>query len=77
MANDQLNTTLQAPDPAPNSWSSKMKSQVIGAVFNLLLHPSGWVSVLEFTGTVNGSRIDGRIHHYTTDDCNFTMIRQN
>lgn len=69
--NDQLNSELAPPD----TWGSKMKSQVSGSTFNLLLHPKGWVSVLEFTGTINGSRIDGRIHHYTTDDCNFTMVR--
>ena len=75
LSNDKLNASWQAPDPAPNSWGSKMRSQVSGSTFNLLLHPNGWVSVLEFTGTVNGSRIDGRIHHYTNDDCNFTMVR--
>jgi len=77
LSDDKLNASWQAPDPAPNSWGSKMNSQVSGTTFNLLLHPSGWVSVLEFTGSVNGSRIDGRIHHYNSDDCNFTMVRQN
>jgi hypothetical protein len=75
-SNDPLNVEWVGPDPAPGSWGSKMKSQVNGSLFNLLLHPRGWVSVLEFTGTVSGSRIDGRIHHYTTDDCSFTMVRQ-
>lgn len=73
---DALNTTNVGPDPAPDSWGSKMRSQVSGSVFNLVLHPKSWVSVLELSGTVNGSRIDGRIHHYTNDDCNFTMVRQ-
>ena len=75
LSNDKLNASEVGPDPAPSSWGSKMRSQVSGSTFNLLLHPNGWVSVLEFTGTVNGNRIDGRIHHYTNDDCNFTMVR--
>lgn len=75
VTDDKLGTSMVGPDPAPNSWGSKMRSQVSGNVFSLLLHPNGWVSVLELTGTVNGSRIDGRIHHYTTDDCSFTMVR--
>jgi len=75
-SDDKLSTSWTGPTPAPESMGSNMKSQVSGSTFNLLLHPKGWVSVLEFTGTVNGSRIDGRIHHYNTDDCNFTMIRQ-
>ena len=34
------------------------------------------LSTLEFTGTVNISRIDGPIHHYTTDDCNFRASKR-
>lgn len=67
---------LKAETAPKGTAGSTMVSQVSGSTFNLLLHPTGWISVLEFTGTVNGSRIDGRIHHYTTDDCNFTMVRQ-
>ena len=47
-----------------------------GSQFNLVLHPNGMLSTLEFTGTVNISRIDGPIHHYTTDDCNFRASKR-
>jgi len=73
-ANDPLNATYVAPGD-PEAMNSTMKSQVRGAQFNLLLHPKGWASVLEFTGTVSGSVIKGKIHHYTQDDCTFTMSR--
>jgi hypothetical protein len=78
-SNDNLNTTLTGPPPAPDNWGTKMRPQVIGSTLTMAMHPRGWVSVLELTGTVNGSRIDGRIFH---DDgngkggCNFTMVRQ-
>ncbi len=75
-SDDSLNAGFQLPEPAPGAWGTKVISRVSGSQFNLALRPKGWLSVLEFTGTVNGSRIDGRIHHYTTDDCNFTMVRK-
>jgi hypothetical protein len=40
----------------------------------LVLHPTGWVSVLQLSGTLSGSQINGTVHHYTTDDCAFRMI---
>lgn len=46
-----------------------------GNQMNLTLHPSGWASNLELTGTLSGATIAGRLHHYGGDDCQFQMIR--
>jgi len=42
---------------------------------HIVANPDGWVSNLEFTGQWDGSKFAGRMHHYTSDDCNFTMTR--
>lgn len=61
-SNDPLNV-----DPATGNLS--------GNTFTVTLHPRGWASNLEFTGTGSGASITGRIHHYTNDDCNFSLTR--
>jgi hypothetical protein len=63
-ANDPLRATLVPPG-----------GSVRGAQFSLTLQPDGWESVLQFTGTATDSVIQGQIHHYTHDDCAFTMSR--
>ena len=70
---DALNSTIVTAG-GPDSWGSTVKNQVRGTSFSLVLHPSGWVSVLELTGQfVSALQINGHIHHYTNDDCNFTL----
>jgi hypothetical protein len=73
-SNDPLNAEF-VPPGGGTQWGSTMRSQVSGTQLNLVLHPKGWISVLEFTGTIRGNRIDGRIHHYTSDDCDFSLVR--
>jgi hypothetical protein len=46
-----------------------------GGGIHIIAHPDGWASNLEFTGQWDGSKYTGRMHHYTSDDCNFTMTR--
>lgn len=74
ISNDALHTTMVFPG-GQDSWQSTVPNQISGSNFSLLLHPAGWVSVLELTGQLNGDRITGRVHHYTTDDCDFGMTR--
>lgn len=73
-SNDTLSTVQVQPN-TPAAWGSKMKSQVSGYQLTLLLYPNGWNSVLELTGQVVGSAIQGKIHHYGHDDCAFVMSR--
>jgi hypothetical protein len=49
--------------------------KLAGNGFSLNLHPRGWASILQFTGTASGAAVSGRIHHYTNDDCDFRMTR--
>ena len=49
--------------------------QMSGATFTVTLHPRGWASNLEFTGTGSGATVSGRIHHYDSDDCDFSLTR--
>ena len=68
------NGTLTMVKPG-GAFGSKMKSELVGNKMTLALRLKEAISVLELTGTVTGSTIKGRIHHYTADDCDFTMIR--
>jgi len=45
-----------------------------GAI-HIVAHPDGWASNLEFTGQWDGAKFAGKMHHYTTDDCSFTLTR--
>jgi hypothetical protein len=45
-----------------------------GAI-HIVAHPDGWASNLEFTGQWDGAKFAGKMHHYTTDDCTFTLTR--
>jgi hypothetical protein len=54
-------------DPANSSAGNGM--------IHILAHPDGWASNLEFTGQWDGSKFAGKMHHYTSDDCTFTMTR--
>jgi hypothetical protein len=57
-------------DPTP-----RMSSQQSGNTVNLVFHPANWESTLQLTGTISGSQIFGKVHHYGSDDCAFTMVR--
>ena len=73
--NDPLNSTI-LPD-GTGGWNNptSMKSQHIGSSFGLILSPSGWISILQLSGTVSGSLITGKVTHYGSDDCaSFTMV---
>jgi hypothetical protein len=65
------------PDSS-GSWNGSpppMRSQVGGSTVTIVLHPKSWVSIVELTGQLNGNQISGKVHHYTNDDCTFTMTR--
>lgn len=68
--NDSIKTEFAS---GSNTWGSTVPNRYSPPTMTLVLHPSGWVSVLELTGTLSGSTISGKVHHYTTDDCNFSM----
>ncbi len=68
--NDSLKPEFGNPT---NNWGSKVPNQYSRNTMTLVLHPAGWVSVLELNGTLSGSTMSGRVHHYTSDDCNFSM----
>jgi hypothetical protein len=72
LTNDALKTAFAT---AETNWGSKVQNLYSPPIVTLLLHPAGWVSVLELTGTLSGSTISGRVHHYTSDDCTFSMSR--
>jgi hypothetical protein len=60
------------------SWNGgppAMRSMVSGSVMTLVLHPKSWISVIQLTGQINGNQISGNVHHYTNDDCQFTLVR--
>lgn len=69
--NDKLNPEIKSI----GYFGATIKSQYNSPTMTLVLHPAGWVSVLELTGTLNGSQINGAVHHYTTDDCSFSMLQ--
>jgi hypothetical protein len=70
-SNDNFNTTLTGPGLPDN-----MQPQVSGSKLTMAMHPRNWDTVLELTGTFNGSRIDGSVHNTDESNCNFTMVRQ-
>ena len=71
---DQNNDTIF---PNPSGYNSDaIQSRVNGNTMTLVLHPQGWASVLELTGTISGNQIAGSLHHYTSDDCAFNMTRR-
>jgi len=53
------------------------KSFHSGNNMGLAIHPASWISVIYVSGTVNGSQITGKVHHYNNDDCpSMTMVRR-
>jgi hypothetical protein len=72
--NDPLKPEVWTDATRSSNNPGPMKSQQSGNNVTLVLHPLNWESVLQLNGTLNGSRIDGTVHHYTNDDCTFTMM---
>lgn len=65
-------------DSSSDSWNGNpppMRSRHSAKETTLVLHPAGWISILQLSGTGDGSRIEGAVHHYGSDDCRFTMTR--
>ena len=74
---DPLNTEIK-PDAAEWGSGPSVKSVHSGSSLTLVLRPSGWLSTLELTGQLNanGTQIDGKLHHSSSDDTTFTMVRR-
>jgi hypothetical protein len=62
---------------APGTWgvAPTFTNRYSPPTVTLLLHPIGWVSVLQLSGTLRGNTISGGLHHYSNDDCTFQMTR--
>lgn len=58
-----------------NQGPPPMRSQLSGGHVNLVLHVGGWISIIQLEGAWSGARIEGKFHHYTSDDGAFTMAR--
>ncbi len=66
-------------DSSGGGWNGDppaMQSKRAGKGVTLVLHVKGWISIVQLTGAWNGSRIEGKFHHYGSDDGAFTMERQ-
>jgi hypothetical protein len=70
--NDRLRSELK---PDSTGYGPPVKSRRSENSITLVMHPSGWKSVLVLNGRLDGARVAGMVHHEGTDDCSFHMVR--